>query len=398
MEVEEFVLEDEGDYGVYLIDGQIHESNTSKLSYSWGTDKNIIRSQFVEPAAREIIREIKKRGKVVSQDEAIQIAYSGIKKHKEQYTVFGTEMHKAFQNFDEGKPVVLPTPKHEAFFQGFLYFRKQHEVKPILIEKLLVCPHCGITTQIDNFSEVDGLNTVIDYKTGRTVGFNTPFQLAINKHVLEALEYKVDRTWAAHIQDFFGYPIEMCAPWEDVELRLRNADLKKKTLNPKIYVREFSGDKPAGAEKKEAKSSEELKTSPEQESAQKTNIQGHQFRQVESEISPKDDWIKASENPLLFRLYPGLVGKLSPGRVVPESQPARKRGRPRKDSQQTSPSANTSKRKAAIQPKNLRRGRVKPFDCASSFTCHAPNTSSDLANPLGKSHLNSGFGLMSRTV
>lgn len=183
-------------------------------------------------------------------DEAIQIGYRGIKRHKEQYTVFGTEMHKAFQNFDEGKPVILPTPRHQAYFQGFLYFRRQHEVKPILIEKLLICPHCGLTTQIDNFSEVDGQNTIMDYKTGRTIGFNTPFQLAINKHVLEALGHRVDRTWAVHIQDLFGYPIEMCAPWEDVELRLKNADLKRKTLNPKICVREFSGEKPAGAEKK----------------------------------------------------------------------------------------------------------------------------------------------------
>jgi hypothetical protein len=229
LEVEEFVLEDEGDYGVYLLDGQIHESNTSKLSYSWGVDKNTIRTQYVEPAAREIIREIKRRlaerQKVPSQDEAIQIAYSGIKRHKEQYTVFGTEMHQAFQAFDEGKPLNLPTPKHQAFFQGFLYFRRQHEVKPILIEKLLICPHCGLTTQIDNFSEVDGLNTIMDYKTGRTVGFNTPFQLAVNKHVLEALGYRVDRTWAVHIQDLFGYPIEMSGSFQGTS---RLAQKKKK--------------------------------------------------------------------------------------------------------------------------------------------------------------------------
>jgi hypothetical protein len=342
LEVEEFVLEDEGDYGVYLIDGQTHESNTSKLSYSWGVDKNTIRTQYVEPAAREIIREIKRRGKVVSQDEAIVIAYSGIKKHKEQYTVFGTEMHKAFQNFDEGKPVTLPTPKHQAFFQGFLYFRKQHEIKPILIEKLLICSHCGITTQIDNFSEVDGLNTIMDYKTGRTVGFNTPFQLAINKHVLENLEYRVDRTWAVHVQDFLAYPLEMCAPWEDVELRLRNADLKRKTLNPKIYVREFSG------EKKEAQDITS-RTSEEQLLAHEINSQGHLQIQVKTEPSPTTGEITTERIPLYGRIYPGpaetrLLGidvELSPT-VAPKQK--RRRGRPRKD-----PSANTSSRKAAIQ-------------------------------------------------
>jgi hypothetical protein len=339
LEVEEFVLEDEGDYGVYLIDGQIHESNTSKLSYSWGVDKNIIRTQYVEPAAREIIREIKKRGKVVSQDEAIAIAFAGIKKHKEQYTVFGTEMHKAFQNFDEGKPLNLPTPKHQAFFQGFLYFRKQHEIKPILIEKLLVCPHCGITTQIDNFSEVDGQNTVMDYKTGRTVGFNTPFQLAINKHVLENLGYTVSRTWAVHVQDFLAYPLEMCTPWEDVELRLKNADLKRKTLNPKIYVREFSGQN-ADAEKKEPDiTSDSL---AEQTLAHEINSQGHLQIQVKTEPSPNSVYLKPIPIPGRDNIYHGPAGKQLPETVAPQSQFARKRGRPRKAILPKSPSANIS--------------------------------------------------------
>jgi len=343
LEIEEFVPEDEGDYGVYLIDGEVHESNTSKLSYSWGADKNQIRTQYVEPAAREIIREIKKRGKVVSQDEAIQIAYGGIKKHKEQYTVFGTEMHQAFQNFDEGKPVILPTPKHQAYFQGFLYFRKQYQPKTLFTEKLLVCPHCGITTQIDNFSEVAGLNTILDYKTGRTVGFNTPFQLAINRHVLEHLGERVDRTWAVHIQDFFGYPIEMCAPWEDVELRLRNADLKKKTLNPKIYVREFSGEKKQAA-------SETLTTVKEQESAEKTNIPGHQFLPEEEELSSTQIAQAAERLEPLLRTYRGRVGILPPETTAGLSQPARPRGRPRKDSQHIGPSANISSHREAIQP------------------------------------------------
>ena len=340
LEVEEFVLEDEGDYGVYLIDGQIHESNTSKLSYSWGVDKNTIRTQYVEPAAREIIREIKKRGKVVSQEEAIAIAFAGIKKHKEQFTVFGTEMHKAFQNFDEAKPLNLPTPKHQEFFQGFLYFRKQHEIKPILIEKLLVCPHCGITTQIDNFSEVDGLNTVMDYKTGRTVGFNTPFQLAINKHVLENLGYRVDRTWAIHVQDFLAYPLEMCAPWEDVELRLKNADLKRKTLNPKIYVREFSGEKPAGAEKKEPDiTSNSL---AEQSLAHDLISPGHLSRQAMEVLLSRPSGKAPEQFPQAVGTYPGQAGKSLPETDVELSPTAAPTQKPRKVKLPESPSANIS--------------------------------------------------------
>jgi len=398
LEVEEFVLEDEGDYGVYLIEGQTHESNTSKLSYSWGVDKNTIRTQYVEPAAREIIREIKRRGKVVSQDEAIAIAFAGIKKHKEQYTVFGTEMHKAFQNFDEGKPVTLPTPKHQAFFQGFLYFRKQHEIKPILIEKLLVCPHCGITTQIDNFSEVDGLNTIMDYKTGRTVGFNTSFQLAINKHVLEHLEYKVDRTWAVHVQDFLAYSLEMCAPWEDVELRLKNADLKRKTLNPKIYVREFSGEKKETAEltqseraavaagraaykRGEYKALNEIldeikeasavaKTSEERKPVPDLGPQGHLQIQVKTEPLPTTAEITTERIPLYGRIYPGPAEKRLLGIDVELSPTVAPKQKRRKDSQHKDPSASISSRKAdsrqrtrpeevELNPKHVHPKRLK---------------------------------------
>jgi hypothetical protein len=359
LEVEEFVLEDEGDYGVYLIEGEIHESNTSKLSYSWGVDKNQIRTQFVEPAAREIIREIKKRlgdqaRKVVSQDEAISIAYAGIKKHKEQYTVFGTEMHQAFQAFDEGKPVNLPTPKHQAYFQGFLYFRRQHEVKPILIEKLLVCPHCGLATQIDNFSEVDGLNTIMDYKTGRTIGFNTPFQLAINKHVLENLGYRVDRTWAVHIQDLFGYPLEMCAPWEDVELRLKNADLKRKTLNPKIYPRELSGNK------KEA-SSETLKTSEEQESVPAQDVQGHQLPKGVPVFLAIDAETENAIQAHIVDTYLGQEGKPlleTTEKVSPTAVPTQKR---RNKKPHKNPSASTSlHRKATRQRSPRAREELSP--------------------------------------
>lgn len=251
MEVEEFVSEDEGDYGVYLIDGQIRKSPTSELSYSWGVDKNIIRSQYVEPAAREIIREIKKRGKVFSQDEAIKVALAGIKAHKEKYTNFGREMHEAFKAFDLAQPLNLPTPPHEEYFEGFLYFNRQYpNIKPILdketgepfIEKFISCPHCELSTQIDKFAEVNGLNTIIDYKTGRTIGY-AAYQLAIYRHVLEHLGYRVDRTWAVHVQSLFAFPIETNKSWEEVELRLKNAEMKRRELKPKTFVREFSGEK-----------------------------------------------------------------------------------------------------------------------------------------------------------
>ena len=237
---DDFVLEEDGDKGVYLIDGRIRKSNTSEISYSFGIDKQQVRTQFIEPGVKEVIRRIKSTGKVPSQKDAVQIAYEGIKKNKELYTVFGTEMHKAFENFDNNLPVVLPTPKHQAYFQGFLYFEKHYKPQTIFTEKRLDCPHCELTTQIDRYALVNNLYTIIDYKTGRTVGPKTPIQLAINKHVLEHNDYKVDQTWAVHVQDFLAYPVPFELPWEEAEIVLKNAQIKERLLKPKIYVREFA--------------------------------------------------------------------------------------------------------------------------------------------------------------
>lgn len=356
MEVEEFVLEDEGDYGVYLIDGQIRKSPTSELSYSWGVDKNQIRTQHVEPGTRAVIREVKRRAAVnekpLSQEEAIQVALAGIKAHKDQYTGFGREMHEAFKAFDLAQPLNLPTPKHEAYFQGFLYFQRQYpSIKPIsdketgepFIEKFISCPHCELSTQIDKFAEVDGLNTIIDYKTGRTIGY-AAFQLAIYKHVLEHLGYRVDRTWAVHVQHLFAFPIETNKSWDEVELRLKNAEMKRRELNPKTFVREFSGEKKQVA-------SETLTTVPEHESAQDLNIQGHQSqREVQDSLS-KSSW-KVCEDcrqPVQLCLCPGDIPHRE--KVVTEypfvvQTQKRPRGRPRKDQ-----AANTSSHTAAIQPR-----------------------------------------------
>lgn len=333
-----------------------------------------------EPA---VIREVKRRAaaneKPLSQEEAIQVALAGIKAHKDQYTGFGREMHEAFKAFDLAQPLNLPTPKHEAYFQGFLYFRRQHpNAKPILdretgepfIEKFISCPHCELSTQIDNFSEVDGLNTIIDYKTGRTIGY-AAYQLGIYKHVLEHLGYRVDRTWAVHVQSLFAFPIETNKSWEEVELRLKNAEMKRKELNPKTYIRDFSGEKTAAtAEKKEAviktgyigkivgydpptakryfedeqkkEASAEAKTSREQEFAHETNSQGHQSLLEELGLSATDSDSMPEALLRFANTCPGPVDKSLPGisdLLPPTEFPTqkRRRGRPRKI-----PCANTS--------------------------------------------------------
>jgi hypothetical protein len=318
----------------------------------------------LQPAIAELIRHIKETGKVPSQDNALQIGYHGIKKHNEQYDKFGDEMHRCFAAFDSDGHFKCPSPKHEAYMEGFLYFRRQHDIVPLLIEQLLTCPHCGITTQVDLFAKVDDLYTVIDYKTGHTTGANTPFQLAVVKHVLEHLGHKVDRTWAVHIQEYFGYPVEICAPWEDVELRFKNAELKYRTLRPNIYIRERSG------QKKEAQSSEELKTSQEQESAHETNFQGHLLEWEALGLSPT--WLcSAHQRPdLSCRICRGREDISLPEITAGLSQPAvpiqkRRSKKPRKD-QAASTSLHTGdfqqqipNEEVELDPKHLHPERLK---------------------------------------
>ena len=328
----ELFPEEQGDYGIYIHNSVRSESNTSKLHYAWGYDRQQIRTQFVDPGIRELIREIKKRGKTPSQDEAIKIAYSGIEKHSALFTVFGTEMHNAFEAFVTNKPVILPTPKHEEYFLGFLYFWRRHQIKPILIEGKLTCPCCGITTQIDLYAEVDGFKTVLDYKTGRTVGFKTPFQLRINKHVLENCGYTVEQTWAVHVQDFIGYPIPFDMPWEKVKLVLDNADLKIQTLRPKVYARKHAGIAEADAssslrsEKKEAANA----TSEEQLVAQDSDVQGRPRSREEWETLPIGEPLTIEELDRQIDICLGQADTQPLETAGKESLTARKRGRPRK--------------------------------------------------------------------
>jgi len=343
-ELENIVPEEQGDYGLYFTD-ELRESPTQKLSYSWGTDKQKIRTAYLQPAIFGLIRRIKETGKIPSQKKAMQIAAEEIKIYNDQFNQFGDDMHQAFKAANLGQEAQLPTPRHEAFFEGFKYFNRQHEIKPILIEQFLSCPHCTFTCQVDLFAEVDGKNTVIDYKTGWQIGPNTEYQLAIYKHVLEHLGYRVDQTWAVHVAEFFAYPLPLCRPWEDVELRLKNADLKIDTLRPKIFIREKSG------EKKKADSITPS-TSEEQELVPAQDAQGHQFPQEDVEFSPTTAPKQFELLERLVRTYLGPAGKQLPETDVelsPIAVPIQKRhrGRPRKD-----PSASTSGHRKATRPQN----------------------------------------------
>lgn len=346
----EIVPEELGDYGVYFKDDQLLESNTQKLSYSWGIDKQKLRTTYMQPGTAELLREIKRRlssgQKLPTQDEALQIAYTGVKKHNDEYTHFGDEMHQAFKAYDTASEFALPTPKHQAYFEGFKYFRNQHQVKPILVEQFLVCPHCGLSSQIDNFSEVNGLNTVIDYKTGHQIGANTSYQLAILKHILEQLGYKVDRTWAVHIQEYVGYPIELCEPWENVEIRLQNAELKIKALRPRIYIRKFSG------QKKEAPGSSEPQTSEDEQSQAVPVSQGRPSQQEALELLPTTAETTDELRARLDHTYLYPVGK-PPREIDVELSPTELSTQtPRSKTPQEDPSENISSRTADFQPGN----------------------------------------------
>jgi len=289
-----YIQEKLGDLGVYEIEGKQWDSNTGLLSYSWGADKSLVNYQ-IEIGVREVIREIKAQKKFISQEEAIEVAHRGIEKELEKSTTFGSAIHRAIENFFEGKAIDLPTPRHQSFFDGFLYFFKQHQIEPLLIEKLLTCPHCGVATQVDWYGRIDGILTVIDWKTGRTIQPKVGLQLSCNRHVLEKNGYEVERTWANHLQPGFSYPIEFNISWSDYEIALKNYHLKRRLQNPSVFVR------PIANQKKEAKNDESFKTSEDQQSAQRAKLQGHQFPQED-----KDFWSKSPETICEQCLKPAL--------------------------------------------------------------------------------------------
>lgn len=74
--------------------------------------------------------------------------------------------------------------KAENCFLSYLSWEKQHKIEPILCEAALVSEEFGFGGTIDMLANVDGVPTIVDYKTGRAIYPEHIYQVAAYKQLL----------------------------------------------------------------------------------------------------------------------------------------------------------------------------------------------------------------------
>lgn len=86
-------------------------------------------------------------------------------------------------------------------FNGFLDWKSQFsQFEPILIEHPLVSEVLPYGATLDFYGLLDGLHTLVDFKTGKEVYWNHVVQLAAQKMLLIEHDYPVDRVIGLHIK------------------------------------------------------------------------------------------------------------------------------------------------------------------------------------------------------
>lgn len=82
--------------------------------------------------------------------------------------------------------------KAENCFLSYLSWEKQHKVEPILCEAALVSEEFGFGGTVDMFANVDGIPTIVDYKTGKAIYPEHVYQVSAYRHLLQINFYEVN--------------------------------------------------------------------------------------------------------------------------------------------------------------------------------------------------------------
>jgi hypothetical protein len=358
--------------GLYPINGRHYPGNSSIVDYGLGLNESIMRYSL-EEAARGIVREFKRQGKILSQQQAIEIGHQARSAILKSAADKGTQLHTHAYNLINKKSE-YNAENDDPYYQGLFLWLKQHDVQPVLMEKLLWDEIEGYAGRLDFFGYVDGRLRLMDFKSNRTIQPKMGLQLAGYKHLLESWGYiEKDAPLEMvilHLTPGIAYEIPFFETWETYKALKKMFWWKFYRYKPDTYLRSPEGavedelaqtkQNPGLSEifrlsaeshqKKEARSSEELKTSQEQQFAQDSNIQGRQFRQAEWDSSPNISETEDETTPPFVNTYPGQEDKqlretaVELSQLVPLTE-KRRRGRPRKDQ-----AANTSLHTEETQP------------------------------------------------
>jgi len=310
----------------------------------------------LEEAARGIVREFKRQGKILSQQQAIEIGHNARAAILKKAGDKGTELHTHAYNLINKKSE-YNAENDDPYYQGLYLWLKQHDVQPVLMEKLLWDEIEGYAGRLDFFGYVDGRLRLMDFKSNRTIQPKMGLQLVGYKHLLESWGYiEKDAPLEMvilHLTPGIAYEVPFFETWETYKALKKMFWWKFYRYKPETYLRSPEGAVEQELEqKKEARSSEELKTSQEQKFAQDSVFQGRQSRQAVQGISATIFEPKCPECHDIVSFCHCREDKPLPEITVGLSQPVRKRGRPRKVKPHENPSANTSSRIEDSQPRS----------------------------------------------
>lgn len=97
--------------------------------------------------------------------------------------------HNRGVNFDGSIYPDELVDKAENCYLSYLQWEKQHKVEPILCEAALVSELYGYGGTIDMLAKVDGINTLLDYKTGKANYPEHVYQVAAYRQLAEENGY-----------------------------------------------------------------------------------------------------------------------------------------------------------------------------------------------------------------
>lgn len=93
--------------------------------------------------------------------------------------------HNRQVEFDPGDHPKDLIDKAENCFLKYLAWEKQHKVEPILCEAQLVSETYGYGGSVDMWCRVDGVPTILDYKTGKAIYPEHIYQVAAYRRLVE---------------------------------------------------------------------------------------------------------------------------------------------------------------------------------------------------------------------
>jgi hypothetical protein len=99
--------------------------------------------------------------------------------------------HKNIKFQPDGHPADL-IDKAENCLLSYFEWEKGHKIEPILCEAALVSERYGYGGTLDLFANVDGVRTIVDYKSGKAIYPEHVYQVAAYRQVLEENGHQAD--------------------------------------------------------------------------------------------------------------------------------------------------------------------------------------------------------------